>query len=63
MIILVMAHTIIVPVSEIRKHNKGIYDLLVMAHTITVPESEIRKHNEGINDRSSDGSHHNRTSI
>ena len=37
--------------------------ILVMAHTITVPESEIRKHNEGINDRSSDGSHHNRTSI
>ena len=26
MIILVMAHTIIVPVSEIRKHHEGIHD-------------------------------------
>ena len=37
--------------------------ILVMAHTIIVPVSEIRKHNEGIHDHSSDGSHHNRTSI
>ena len=35
----------------------------VMAHTIIVPVFEIRKHNEGIHDPSSDGSHHNRTSI
>ena len=63
MIVLVMAHTIIVPVSEIRKHNEGIHDHSVMAHTIIVPVSEIRKHNEGIHDHSSDVSHHNRTSI
>ena len=37
--------------------------ILVMAHTIIVPVSEIRKHNEGLHGHSSDGSHHNHTSI